>query len=173
MLHRMAHQCQPAQPDGGQAQTTLNALSKQTNAPTGEPDQKTEISDADISTGPVQPAVNGLPKAEDLETPPPAPDFSHNTQQEQSVTSDNMFLAASIDGTIRVWDRRQLDPVARITPDNSPPWCMNACWSPDGNSLSAVTGPLPCGNLKVRSAFLKPLCRLYSSTVPFRRPAYM
>ncbi|KAG0155797.1 hypothetical protein PDIDSM_2970 [Penicillium digitatum] len=127
----------PAQPDGGQAQTTLNALSKKTNAPTGEPDQKTEISDADISTGPVQPAVNGLPKAEDLETPPPAPDFSHNTQQEQSVTSDNMFLAASIDGTIRVWDRRQLDPVARITPDNSPPWCMNACWSPDGNYIYA------------------------------------
>lgn len=40
-------------------------------------------------------------------------------------------------GTIRVWDRRQLDPVARITPYNSPPWCMNACWSPDGNYIYA------------------------------------
>jgi hypothetical protein len=34
--------------------------------------------DADISTGPVQPVVNGIPKAEDLETPSSAPDFSQN-----------------------------------------------------------------------------------------------
>ncbi|CRL25691.1 WD40/YVTN repeat-like-containing domain [Penicillium camemberti] len=127
----------PAQPDVEHAQSTHNSLSKQTNTHTDELPQKMETSDADIPNGPVQPVANGLPKAEDLETPPPAPDFSQNTQQEQGVTSDNTFLAASMDGTIRVWDRRQLDPVARITPYNSPPWCMNACWSPDGNYIYA------------------------------------
>jgi len=47
------------------------------------------------------------------------------------------FLAASIDGTLRVWDRRQPNPVARMLPRNVPPWCMNACWSPDGNFIYA------------------------------------
>ncbi|KAJ5836874.1 hypothetical protein N7447_002900 [Penicillium robsamsonii] len=126
----------PAQLDGP-AQSTHDALSPKTNTHADAPVQKMEMDDAGISTGPVQPVVNGLPKAEDLETPQPAPDFSENTQQQQGVTTDNTFLAASIDGTIRVWDRRQPDPVARVTPYNSPPWCMNACWSPDGNYIYA------------------------------------
>ncbi|OQE24934.1 hypothetical protein PENFLA_c009G03864 [Penicillium flavigenum] len=126
----------PAQPDVGHEQS-MNPLLKQTNTDTDAPVQKVEMNDADIPTGPVQPVVNGIPKAEDLETPSSAPDFSQNNQQEQGVTSDNTFLAASIDGTIRVWDRRQPDPVARINPYNSPPWCMNACWSPDGNYIYA------------------------------------
>ncbi|KAJ5958259.1 uncharacterized protein N7479_005409 [Penicillium vulpinum] len=127
----------PTQPDDAGAQSTHNALSPQTNVHTDVPAQKMEMNDEDIPTGPVQPVVNGLPKAEDLETPPSAADFSQNVQEEQGVTTDNTFLAASIDGTIRVWDRRQPDPIARITPYNSPPWCMNACWSPDGNYIYA------------------------------------
>lgn len=56
----------------------------------------------------------------------------------QIPKADSTFLAASIDGTIRIWDRRQPDPVARIVPrNNTPPWCMNACWSPDGNFIYA------------------------------------
>ena len=51
--------------------------------------------------------------------------------------SGSTFLAASIDGSLRIWDRRQQQPVARITPYNVPPWCMNACWSPDGNHIYA------------------------------------
>ncbi|KAJ5181094.1 hypothetical protein N7491_000649 [Penicillium cf. griseofulvum] len=125
-----------AQPDAGRAQITHDALSPKANTRADAPAQNMEMEDTDIPTGPVQPVVNGLPKAEDLETPPSAADFSENTQQ-QGVTTDNTFLAASIDGTIRVWDRRQPDPVARITPYNSPPWCMNACWSPDGNYIYA------------------------------------
>ncbi|KAJ9645733.1 Transcription factor spt8 [Coniosporium tulheliwenetii] len=54
------------------------------------------------------------------------------------LTSDTTFLDASIDGTLRVWDRRQPNPVARIFPSKSiPPWCMGACWSPDGNFIYA------------------------------------
>jgi transcriptional activator SPT8 len=58
--------------------------------------------------------------------------------QDAIATSDSTFLAASIDGTLRVWDRRQPNPIARIpTRTGVPPWCMAACWSPDGNFIYA------------------------------------
>lgn len=120
-----------------QAQSPQNTSSYQTNVQNDAPDQEIEMNDADFPNESGQPVVNGLPKAEDLETPPPIPDFSENSQPEQGVTADNTFLAASIDGTIKVWDRRQPDPIARISPYNVPPWCMNACWSPDGNYIYA------------------------------------
>ncbi|KAF3406365.1 Transcription factor spt8 [Talaromyces pinophilus] len=83
-----------------------------------------------------EPAVNGLPHAESLEYIVNAED-SQMSEGTAQITSDTTFLASSIDGTIRIWDRRQPDPVARITPRNVPPWCMNACWSPDGNYIYA------------------------------------
>ncbi|KJR83304.1 transcriptional activator SPT8 [Sporothrix schenckii 1099-18] len=55
-----------------------------------------------------------------------------------SQVSDNTFFSASIDGPIRIWDRRQKHPVARIgNRPGVPPWCMGACWSPDGNRIYA------------------------------------
>lgn len=52
--------------------------------------------------------------------------------------SPNTFLSAAMDGTIRLWDRRVHNPVARIgTRPGVPPWCMSACWSPDGNMIYA------------------------------------
>ncbi|PMD14253.1 WD40 repeat-like protein [Hyaloscypha hepaticicola] len=58
--------------------------------------------------------------------------------QDAVATSDSTFLAASMDGTLRVWDRRQPNPVAKIpTRTGVPPWCMAACWSPDGNYIYA------------------------------------
>jgi transcriptional activator SPT8 len=58
--------------------------------------------------------------------------------QDAVATSDSTFLAASIDGTLQIWDRRQPNPVARIpTRTGVPPWCMAACWSPDGNYIYA------------------------------------
>ncbi|KAL4888511.1 WD40-repeat-containing domain protein [Aspergillus ambiguus] len=84
--------------------------------------------------GTSQPLVNGLPYAEDLE---PSSQNQEASQLDSTGSADNIFLAASIDGVIRVWDRRQPEPVSRIVPRNSPPWCMNACWSPDGNYIYA------------------------------------
>lgn len=82
-----------------------------------------------------QALANGLPHAEDLEQE------QKNSQdpelEDKPVTSDSTFLATSTDGSIRVWDRRQPLPVARITPFETPPWCLSACWSPDGNNLYA------------------------------------
>ncbi|KAG9231333.1 WD40-repeat-containing domain protein [Amylocarpus encephaloides] len=58
--------------------------------------------------------------------------------QDAIATSDSTFLAGSINGTLRVWDRRQQNPVAKIpTRTGVPPWCMAACWSPDGNYIYA------------------------------------
>src|ERR1700712_1099430 len=44
---------------------------------------------------------------------------------------------------------------------------------PFGIARTALTGPLPAGNLNVLWGSRSPLCKLYSSTQLFRRPAYM
>ena len=60
------------------------------------------------------------------------------THHDPTQVSDSTFLSASIDGTIRIWDRRAPNAVARITPQRGvPPWCMAACWSPSGNTIYA------------------------------------
>lgn len=78
--------------------------------------------------------ANGLPHAIELEnTSQPAAN-----DNDQPVTSDTTFMATSVDGSIRIWDRRQPLPVARVTPPSkTPPWCLSACWSPDGNNIYA------------------------------------
>ncbi|KAJ5649594.1 uncharacterized protein N7484_003317 [Penicillium longicatenatum] len=93
--------------------------------------------DTDMSGTEAHPVTNGIPRAEELESFP-GQDPPQTTSSEQNGSgTDTTFLAASIDGTIRLWDRRQPDPVARINSRNAPPWCMNACWSPDGNYIYA------------------------------------
>lgn len=78
---------------------------------------------------------NGLPHAEEIAT---AASNGGSAQAEQPSSSETTFMDASTDGTLRIWDRRQQNPVARIAPSRStPPWCMNACWSPDGNFIYA------------------------------------
>ena len=79
------------------------------------------------------PLPNGLPHAEELEAAP----VDRPVTPDMTPTADSTFLAASIDGTLRVWDKRKPAPVAKIVPRNVPPWCMNACWSPDGNFIYA------------------------------------
>ncbi|KAL1853710.1 Transcription factor spt8 [Paecilomyces lecythidis] len=95
------------------------------------------VPDAALPNGTSEPVVNGLPHAEQLESSAMDLDLTQPSISDSSITNDTTFLAASIDGTICVWDRRQQDPVARISPRNVPPWCMNACWSPDGNYIYA------------------------------------
>ncbi|KAH7342398.1 WD40-repeat-containing domain protein [Rhexocercosporidium sp. MPI-PUGE-AT-0058] len=105
--------------------------------------QETLDSQGDVSMGeaPAQPdpaaepvpETNGAP----VEEEPPMPMIIAETQ-DAVATSDSTFLAASMDGTMRIWDRRAPDAVARIsTRTGVPPWCMAACWSPDGNFVYA------------------------------------
>ena len=79
---------------------------------------------------------NGLPHSDDPVMQPSGgtealPELPH------VPSPGSTFLAASMDGTLRVWDKRQATVVAKILPRNTPPWCMNACWSPDGNFIYA------------------------------------
>uniref|UniRef100_A0A8H7KB40 Transcription factor spt8 beta-propeller domain-containing protein n=1 Tax=Bionectria ochroleuca TaxID=29856 RepID=A0A8H7KB40_BIOOC len=60
------------------------------------------------------------------------------TQFDPSQTSPDTFLSAAMDGIIRIWDKRAPAPVARIgNRVGVPPWCMSACWSPNGNMIYA------------------------------------
>lgn len=79
--------------------------------------------------------TNGIAHVDDLEQA--AAPRTENLSSDPLPTSDSTFLATAIDGTIRIWDRRQPNPVARIAPRNTPPWCTGACWSPDGNYIYA------------------------------------
>ncbi|KAJ9131745.1 Transcription factor protein [Pleurostoma richardsiae] len=88
---------------------------------------------AEISSrgGQPQEPPPGSPSLLFASNPPPA-------QHDQTQSSDSTFFSASIDGTIRIWDRRVPNPVARIgNRPGVPPWCMGACWSPDGNWIYA------------------------------------
>lgn len=76
--------------------------------------------------------LNGLPHSEEITRSA----GTSSVQAEQPASSETTFFDAAIDGPIRIWDRRQSNPIARIAPPrNTPPWCMNACWSPDGNFI--------------------------------------
>ena len=81
--------------------------------------------------------TNGLPHAEEMETKPVSEEVVDAAAPDPISVADSTFLAASFDGTLRVWDKRKPAPVAKISPKNVPPWCMNACWSPDGNFIYA------------------------------------
>ena len=80
--------------------------------------------------------VNELPHVDALEDVTKTEPLEE--QQDAPETSVSTFMATSIDGAIRIWDKRQAEPVARVQPrGNTPPWCLNACWSPDGNNIYA------------------------------------
>ena len=129
----------PGEHDDTADQQKSAAEANDTNTDANAASQQPDSHGAELPNGTSQPPLaNGMPHAEELEPHAQNQDFSQQTPQSDSnVGADNTFLSASIDGTIRVWDRRQPDAVARITSRNAPPWCMNACWSPDGNYIYA------------------------------------
>ena len=88
------------------------------------------------ANGILPPLTNGLPHAEDTQNPSSITG-TEEPASEATPIADTTFLSASIDGTLRVWDKRKSTPVAKILPRNAPPWCMGACWSPDGNFIYA------------------------------------
>ena len=92
--------------------------------------------DQEVS-GPFETVRNGLPHSSELLSNGESGENVSADLPEAPLTSDSTFLAASFDGSLRVWDKRQNIPIAKITPQNVPPWCMNACWSPDGNFIYA------------------------------------
>lgn len=92
--------------------------------------------DQDVS-GLTETVAIGLPHSSELHSSGRSGETASAGLREASLSSDSTFLAASFDGSLRIWDKRQDTPIAKVTPQNVPPWCMNACWSPDGNFIYA------------------------------------
>ncbi|KAK4235343.1 SPT8-like protein [Achaetomium macrosporum] len=108
---------------------TITEASKQPQPPAS--DQQDPHPDAPPPPSSSRPNDPSSPSMVFTSTHPPP-----HTDPTQSSAST--FLSAAIDGTIRIWDRRVPDPVARINNRRGvPPWCMGACWSPDGNWIYA------------------------------------
>ena len=82
-------------------------------------------------------AANGASQSGALETQQNGTVAPILEAKNATPSADSVFLAASFDGSLRVWDKRQSTPIAKMLARNVPPWCMNACWSPDGNFIYA------------------------------------
>ncbi|AEO65551.1 7f7d4420-2484-44c9-8f89-541e154564a4 [Thermothielavioides terrestris] len=144
----------PPPPQDGAALTQTDSHGDVSNSDTVTngtiPDQPMDLSQAPTASEATQ--QQPVPSAPEQQTqqpsepapqPPASPSMVFNSappppHADPTQTSASTFLSASIDGTIRIWDRRVPNPVARIHPRRGvPPWCMGACWSPDGNWLYA------------------------------------
>ncbi|KAF2104556.1 WD40 repeat-like protein [Rhizodiscina lignyota] len=122
------------------AEAEMNAT--QSGGPVQPPDQSVSATDgANQTDKPDGHLTNGVADSDDVQNglphseEPVVTDGANDTQDTSPPASDTTFLDAAIDGTIRVWDKRQPNPIARIIATS--PWCMNACWSPDGNYIFA------------------------------------
>ncbi len=104
-------------------------------APSQQASSDTAILPNGVPNTSEQPLANGISHEDEDGGNGESTDANKGTNA--PLTSDSTFMATSIDGAIRVWDRRQPNPVARILPRNTPPWCISACWSPDGNHIYA------------------------------------
>ena len=78
-----------------------------------------------------------LPHDNDVASSDHAQQLLGSDPSEPTLASNSTFLAASFDGSLCIWDKRQQAAIAKIIPHGVPPWCMNACWSPDGNTIYA------------------------------------
>lgn len=124
----------PVQPP---ASTAEGAATQETT--TQQTDSTTDgISSAGPSTSQtLQPngTDNALPHSDEPKTNGIHTTTSSDTRES---LSESTLLSSSFDGVLRIWDRRQPNPVARILPPRgTPPWCMSACWSADGNAIYA------------------------------------
>ena len=113
------------------------------NAPATESTNERTTGQNDLSPN-AQPLTNGLPHDVEATSKHEARGETHDNQENGLPATDDppsssrsTFLAASFDGSLRIWDKRQPKPIAKIAPQNVPPWCMNATWSPDGNFIYA------------------------------------
>ncbi|KAL1310532.1 hypothetical protein AAFC00_000815 [Neodothiora populina] len=122
------------------ADATMSGGPVQSPAPTAEGNDTSAPSDADAekdaSATTNGDGSHGNPHSEDVDAL--AMTQTTSADDTPAQTSESTFLDAAIDGTLRIWDRRMSSPIARIMPPRgTPPWCMAACWSPDGNYIYA------------------------------------
>lgn len=105
------------------------AMDFSTIAPVVEPDVKTPA----VRTGSPASDISFDPLFDEDDAIPQVTEQPVNGTLEGPV---DVFLSSCIDGTMSIWDRRQSNPIARISvPRGVPPWCMSTCWSLDGSSI--------------------------------------
>lgn len=123
--------------DAGQIPTTTSINGNQQSPDSPDAGTVTGSTATQEVSGPLETVKNRLPHSNELLSNGESGDTTWADLPEALPSSDSTFLAASFDGSLCVWDKRQRTPIAKITPQNVPPWCMNACWSPDGNFIYA------------------------------------
>lgn len=126
---------------GGPVQPPDDALPASVSEPEpAETNDATATEDGTTAPAPVDSDTtatlsNGLPHSEDIYQPPSV-NGTTTDPPAPPQTSETTFLSTSIDGTLLLWDRRASAPISRILPPRgTPPWCLSACWSPDGNNI--------------------------------------
>ncbi|KAF5377017.1 hypothetical protein D9757_007716 [Collybiopsis confluens] len=91
-----------------------------------------------------KPTVNGVtapaprPGLSTIAPPKGAPPLLD--QQRYKTFSPDILMTTAIDGQIMLWDKRVGvgQGVGRLwMSDKTPPWCLSACWSADGNQIYA------------------------------------
>ncbi|KAI9657329.1 MAG: Transcription factor spt8 [Bathelium mastoideum] len=112
----------PPAPPTSDALATSTNWPPPTSTPTGGPVQQPSITTNTAATFFPPPSSSTAVAGAGASTDPPP----------RSATT---FVDTAMDGVVRIWDRRQRAPVAIVAPRWTPPWCMGACWSPDGDAL--------------------------------------
>lgn len=112
------------------AATQTDPSESQLPATEGESSTQPNTQQTETLPNTEQPTQTGSPMIITEEAPKP--------QHDMSQVSATTFMSSAMDGTIRIWDKRVPSAIARISPRSGvPPWCMSACWSPDGNNIYA------------------------------------
>ncbi|KAI8344002.1 WD40-repeat-containing domain protein [Chlamydoabsidia padenii] len=63
-------------------------------------------------------------------------DTADNTSLLWDEKNSNIFLTASVDGQVLLWDRRMEKEASKVgIPEKTPPWTLSACWSTDGSKI--------------------------------------
>jgi transcriptional activator SPT8 len=122
--------------------------------------------------------INGLPHSEETTTVVTNGTTGH---AEQPSSSETTFFDASIDGTLRIWDRRQQNPVARITPpragrptatsfmlvEETAPSTNTACTKASANLDARLSSPtsveplVPCAQCPTPNTLCGKFCRAH------------
>lgn len=98
-----------------------------------------EDSDAEDIEAALKPSADAtsstLPPLEP--TPSPVKNFADAMNPSLPELSSDVLLCASLDGQVSLYDRRAEDAAMRRfgTEKGTPPWAMQACWSPDGQAV--------------------------------------
>jgi len=136
LANHMHASTQPASTTNGMSRVDSDAKSDASFDP---------LFDDEPEDGP-KPLVNGVPSQtaprpslSTIAPPKGAPPLLDS--QRYKTFSPDILMTAAIDGQIMLWDKRVNtvgQGVGRLwISEKTPPWCLSACWSADGNQIYA------------------------------------